>query len=216
MKTKIAVSGSLLAAMIVLSAPARAGVIFLTNNNPQPDEENILFNGPGSTPGPSLTVTGRTNQTSTVVAFTSDENLTTPPNGQADVVAVDGAFRLLSVYLQDGGTFGDLIFNLNTPNALTGTALITVDTTTGTSTYNFGVNNGQNFLTILASDATRINKVTIDSRTTNTDLKAIDIDDGRQFRISGLGATPVPEPGTLALFGLGLFAIQRLRQKYHK
>lgn len=217
MKKKIAVAGSLLATMFALSAPASAGVVFNPTNDPQADEQNIVFNGAGSTAGPALTVTGRTNQTSTVVAFTSNENLVTPASGQARVEAADGAFRYLEVYVQDGSTFGDLIFNLNTPNALTGTALISVYTTTGLETYNFDVNNGQNFLTILATGGSAINKVVIDSSQTNTDLQAIDIDDGRQFRISGVGGyVPVPEPGTLALFGLGLLGIQGLRRKYHK
>lgn len=218
MKKKIAVAGSLLATMFVLSAPASAGVVFIEGNNPQPDEQNIVFNGAGSTAGPALTVTGRTNQTSTVVAFTSNENLITPASGQARVEAVDGAFRYLEVYLQEPNTtFGDLIFNLNTPNKLTGTALISVITNAGTETFNFDVNNGQNFLTILADSGTTISKVIIDSRTTGDDLRAIDIDDGRQFRISGVGGyNPVPEPGTLALLGLGLLGIQGMRRKYHK
>ena len=217
MKKKIAVAGSLLATMFALSVPASAGVIFNPTNDPQADEQNIVFNGPGSTAGPALTVTGRTNQTSTVVAFTSNENLVTPASGQARVEADDGAFQYLEVYVQDGSTFGDLIFNLNTPNALTGTALISVYTTTGLETYNFDVTNGQNFLTILATGGSAINKVVIDSSQTNTELQAIDIDDGRQFRISGVGGyVPVPEPGTLALFGLGLLGIQGLRRKYHK
>jgi hypothetical protein len=138
----------------------------------------------------------------------------TPASGQARVEAQDGAFRFLSVYLQDGGTFNDLIFNLNTPNDLTGIAQITVNLLGGgTQVYNLGVDNGQNFLTILATGTDRITSVDINS---NVGVNAIDIDDGRQFRISGLGATPVPEPGTLALFAAGLIGIQRLRRKYHK
>ena len=216
MNKKMGIAGSLLAATLMLSASANAGVVFLNGNNPQPDEENILFNGAGSNPGPALTVTGRTNHTSTVVTFTSDELLITPSMGQARVDAKDGAFQLLTVALENNGTFGDLIFNLNTPNKLKGTAVISVLTDTGTETYNLTVGNGNNFLTILATDATRISSVTIDSRGNGMDLKAIDIDDGRQFRISGLGGTPVPEPGTLALFAAGLFGIQRLRRRYNK
>jgi hypothetical protein len=189
---------------------AHAGIIFQEGNNPQPNEENILFNGSGTISGPALTVTGRTNQSSTLVAFTSTENLQTPSNGQARVEAVDGGFDDLSVYLVNGGTFGDLIFNLNTPNQQDGIAHITVHTLAGPdATYDLDLGNGQNFLTILANNGDRITRVDINSD--------IDIDDGRQFRISEIeGPTNVPEPASISLFLAGLLGMRKLRRQQRK
>ncbi|MEO8407021.1 MAG: PEP-CTERM sorting domain-containing protein [Oxalobacteraceae bacterium] len=191
---------------------ASATIIFETGNNPQADEQNILFNGPGTISGPALTVTGRTNQTDTVVAFTSSENLVTPASGQARVEGADGAFQDLSVYLQAGGTFSDLIFNLNTPNAEDGNALITVHQLVGAdATYNLALGNGQNFLTILAIDGQRITSVDINS---GIGVNMVNIDDGRQFRISGIqGPTTVPEPAAVWLLGIGLLGMAGMRRK---
>jgi hypothetical protein len=215
MKKKIAVLGSVLAAAFAMSAPAMAGVVFTEGNNPQQQsEENILFNGSGSDAGPATTVIGRTNQSNVLVSFTSDELLQASASGQADLVAVDGAFRLLDISLTQGGTFGDLIFNLMTYPKKSGTATVTVNLEGGgTQTYNLGVDNGENFLTIYATDGDRITSVNINS---NTDVTAVDITDGKQFRISDVQGTSVPEPGTLALLGLGLLGIQGIRRRYHK
>jgi hypothetical protein len=209
-------NGLLLTLALSTVGAAQAGIIFQEGNHPQqPGEENIVFNGAGTVSGPSLTVTGRTNQSNTLVAFTSSENLVTPSSGQARIEAQDGAFRDLGVYLLAGGTFGDLIFNLNTPNGQDGVAHITVHTLFGgDSTYDLDVSNGQNFLTILASGGDRMTRVDINS---NIGMGMINIDSGEQFRISDIQeSTNVPEPASLSLFAAGLFGISRLRRKQRK
>jgi hypothetical protein len=214
MKKKIAMLGSMLAVTFAMSAPATAGLVFVEKNNPQQTpEENILFNGTGTnTEGP--TVIGRTNQSNVLVSFASNEPLIASANGQADLTAADGGFTYLDIYLTQGGTFGDLIFNLKAGQGDSGVAVVTVNLAGGTSQqYNLGVDNGENFLTIYATDLTRILSVNINS---DTDVSAVEITDGKQFRISEVQGTSVPEPGTLALLGLGLLGIQGLRRKYHK
>jgi hypothetical protein len=214
MKKKNAILGSVMAAMFALAASANAGVVFTVGNNPQSDEQNILFNGAGTVAGPATTVIGRTNQTSTLVSFMSSENLVTVASGQSRIEAQDGAFTDLSIFLTAGGTFGDLIFNLNTPNRETGNATITVNLLSGPAqTYDFGLSNGENFLTVVANGGDRITSIGINS---NTGMTSIGIDDARQIRISGIGSTDVPEPGTLALFAAGLIGIQRLARRSNK
>ena|SRR5947207_13765393 len=120
-----------------------ASIIFTLGNNPQPGEENVLFNAPGLISGPALTVTGTTQTSNFLVNFTSNENLVTPSQGQARVEAQDGAFRTLGINLGTG-SFTDIIFNLNTANATPGTATITVTEAVGPGgTFVLPVANGR-------------------------------------------------------------------------
>ena len=84
-------------------------MIFTATNDPQANDENILFNSPDLILGPALTVQGVTNQTHFLVSFTGLENLIAN-GGQARVEAEDGAFSYLTIAVP--GTFEDLIFNL--------------------------------------------------------------------------------------------------------
>ncbi|MDA5193124.1 VPLPA-CTERM sorting domain-containing protein [Govanella unica] len=201
---------SLLAAFTALSlvaaSGATAGVIFTPGNHPQADEENIIFNGPNTIEGPAMTVTGLTDHSDVLVAFTSPINLITPSNGQAGVTgAGTDSFTDLSVYLLAGGTFGDLIFNLHLAEGNEGTATITAFLEGGgTASYALAVGNGDNFLTIVADDGDRLTKVSISSN--------VGLDDGRQFRISDIqGAHPVPVPSAFWLLITGLMMMVVLR-----
>jgi len=215
-------------AAVAFAAQANANIIFILGNNPQPDEENILFNGPGTNPGPALTVTGATNQSGLFVFFTGTEDLITPASGQARIEAVDGQFTTLTFGVV-GGTFHDFIlnpriFNIAGGPPATGTITVTVDQVLGSdAVFSYGASSaGNNFLTVLALDGQRIQNITIDS---DAPLSFLDL---QQPRISGgflcppgstdprcTGLLIVPEPSVLALLGLGLlaFAFPGLRRR---
>jgi hypothetical protein len=164
-------------------------VTFTIGNNPQPNEENILLNS-GAT---GATVFGTTNQTQLQVRFTSTtDTLVEPSSGQARVEALDGTLNNITLSIP-GGSFHDVILN---PFSGSGTANVSVLTTTNqTLSFSYDLTNGQNFLTIVADPGTAIFSVTISAAGGFTDL--------RQPRISG-AAVNVPEPESIALFGLGL------------
>ena len=93
---------TVLATLLVLAVcvpQAQAGLIISTGNNPQPSEENVLFNEPGLV-GFGNPVTGMTNLSHLLVTFSSTEDLLTPSGGQARVEAADGAFVAASVDLE--------------------------------------------------------------------------------------------------------------------
>src|SRR4051794_31066165 len=98
----------LLGGGVLVAVPGHAGGIFQLGNVPQSDEENVLF----STNQTGSTVTGMTNQTSTVVNFSSTADvLMTTANGQATLTASDGLINDVTISLANGGTYSDLILN---------------------------------------------------------------------------------------------------------
>src|SRR4051812_8087544 len=102
-----------LAMISTTAASARAGFVFSSGNNPQPGEQNILYDQ-GQT---GMTVTGHTNQSNTLVNFGSSQTLNTPTSGAARLIAVVSSSNNTQVALTNvtisvpNQTFTDLIFN---------------------------------------------------------------------------------------------------------
>lgn len=194
-----------------------ADIIFTLGNNPQSNEENVLLN----TGATGSTVTGKLNQSGLLVNFHSiTQTLTEPSNGQARVEAISGgnqvALKDISFALAGGGTFTDAIFNPAGVGRIgaSGTAKIIVIPNDAfgkpepAQIFTYTLGNGNNFLTITASNGETINSVGIAAANGFADL--------RQVRISGasLPTGTVPDNGsTLGLLGVSAFVLALLRRK---
>ena len=206
----------LLPLAIVLFAPSlsRADLNITLGNNPQPGEENVLLNT-GTT---GNTVLGTLNQSGFLVNFASTQVLTEPSNGQARIEATNNSSQVpvtdISFSLANG-TFTDAIFNpfiggiIGSPGDATITvvgkdAMANPETLTGT----FSLGNGQNFLTVVASNGEVIDSISLSA------ITGFGFTDLRQVRISGATIPSVPDTGTtLSLLGASVLALALLRRK---
>ena len=165
-----------------------ADIIFTLGNNPQhPGEENVLLNSGAA----GSIVTGTLNQSGLPVNFNSiTQTLIAPSNGQARVEAISGrnqvALRDISFALANG-TFTDAIFNPAGVGRIgaSGTATIVVIPNDAfgnpepAALFSYTLGNGNNFLTVTASNGETINSISISAANGFADL--------RQVRISGAG-----------------------------
>jgi hypothetical protein len=200
----------------------QASIIFALGNNPSNNEVNILLNSGASATTVTASPDGLPGIT---VDFTSTETLLEPSSGQARVTdnPEGGALTNLTISLANGLTYGDLIFNpfiggqcpscTGGPSTITVNAVNSLGQTEAPVVFNgLTVGNGNNFLTIVASEGDAI-------VSTNISVPG-GINDLRQPRISGpfvsIGSlgSPAPEPATYTLMLLGFGAalgIRRLR-----
>jgi len=193
---------------------SRADLSITEKNNPQPDEVNILFNNPNET---GTTVLGNSNTSPAVsVSFQTlaGQTLTgSDANGQAKLsTSDDSLLQGVKMFTTNGASFLDMIFDLHTVDHPTGFATqVTIrangfaadGTTPESLSQTFtDLGSGNQFFTVLASNGETLSSVqfTFPDSTGITDLV--------QPRISGLqGVTPIPEPSTMAIAGLGALGL---------
>jgi hypothetical protein len=204
-------------ALAVGVGSAQADVIFTLGNNPQPNEENILF----QTPETGVSVTGATNQTGIPVYFSSVTGQTLLQNaqGQADILqdvanpAQNSALTSMDINLTAPNTvngtgvpnpvyaFDDFIMN---PLNGSGTATVTAFDNMGQSfTYDLG--NGQNYLTLTTANGEFITDVQIVvSGGSFIEFKQPRVSDVCTIGSGSCDVVPTPEPASLALLGTAL------------
>jgi len=193
----------------------RADITFTLGNHPQADELNVLLNSGDS----GTTITGTLTGTEYSVLFSSTQPLLSSSNGQARVAADPEGSPLtnLSISLDDA-LYGDIILNPfigSCRQCVAGNATVTVNSVDSNglpeapSIYSYALGNGQNFLTIVASDGESIVSTSIAAPGGFNDL--------RQPRISGAGdeTSAVPEPATFTMLSLvivGLAVLHKFRR----
>jgi hypothetical protein len=191
---------------------AQANITFDFSNSGTGNNVNFAN---GVTANAGVPLIGTTQQTSTNVAFIGNETLATQASGAARITgATDQNLNFIDISLQQANTgFTALVFNLNGIQGQNGTATIIATDQFGNTFPGTiqSLGNGQNFVTVLASNGELIKDVTVSTTTNFGDLE--------QVRLGGAQALAVPGPiaaagipGLVAACG-ALVAFARRRRK---
>jgi len=178
--------------------------------------ENVLFPAVGTT---GFVIQGETNQTNTIIDFTSLEEMVVTGGGQAKLEAVDGSLDIVKIEANDD-TIGFLNFVFNVHATETGLINVSAIDNFGTA-FDFGnraaSENGQNWFTVGSLDDQYIKSVTI------TGFGITGIDELQQVRVdpATLPNDPgplseVPLPASVWMFGsalVGLAGVARRRRQ---
>jgi len=211
MRRSLLTFGAAIAFCLGATQAAQANIIITFS--PGGTGNNVNFNN-GVTATSGTPLIGITNQTGTNVAFTGNEALVTPASGTAFITGTDQNLNFIDISLQQANTgFTSLVFNLNGIQGQNGTATITAtdqfgNTVVGTKP---ALGNGENFVTVTASNGELITDVKA-STTTN-------FGDVEQVRLGGAQSLAVPGPvagagipGLVAACG-ALVGLARRRRK---
>lgn len=163
---------------------------------PAGDTDNVVFNSANSINGPALTVRGEANTGAFLVDFTGTENLVAQGGvGQAEVKAVDGGFKSMSIQLHPADDFGKIAFSLAYGNKAEGDVYISAYWSGGVKTEKFSIDKNLEKFFSIASDRS-ITQVGIASD--------YDVEGLKLVRIGQLQAVPVPAAlwGGISLLGV--------------
>lgn len=207
MLTRLSLHAAVCAFMLAAAGTAHAAIIVETGVD-KAGTQNVVSNPCSGNTTSGMTVQGCLNQDKTrFVNFTGTEKLKYT-GGQATLDAKDGSFTYVLIALADGGIFSKLLLNIDAD----ANGFVTFTGSTGGTSAPFALKKkGQNKFTITGENFTSI---TIQS--------TVQIDDIKQVRL-GLAvlddqddpptsSVVIPEPGTLALFGAGLFGLGLVRR----
>jgi hypothetical protein len=182
-----------------------ADFVFQLGNHPQTNEANILF-GAKETGNP---VSGEIDHLGILANFssTTENNLVQNAKGQANISSgdTDGVINNITITVGPGyQNWNDLIVNLLNGS---GTATVTVNGLDANGNaesedFQMDLGNGENFFTLTATNGETITSVTVNA--------ADGFNNFKQPRVSSSSVAPIPEPASMATFGIGALALAGL------